>query len=145
MTGLPGWIVQSLLGVAQEIPLWRGSRSSRQFIFSVPLCLCGQPYLEPSTSDYASRASSRVRMPGRLPEFAPALHVPVKARAVAHTGGRAPGVEVAAVDAAIGARLHDETGLGIVRDDADGIGPGRGDQLHRHGADAAGGAPDQHV
>ena len=57
----------------------------------------------------------------------------------------APAVEVLAVDDALGAELHDEVALVVLGDDADGVGAGRRAELHGERAEAAGGAPDQHV
>ena len=63
----------------------------------------------------------------------------------ADLGHLAPAVELLAVDDAAGAELHDEVALVVLGDDADGVGAGGGDQLHRHRAEAARGAPHQHV
>ena len=57
----------------------------------------------------------------------------------------APAIEVLAVDHALGAKRHDEVALVVLGHDADGVGAGRGAELDSHGAEAAGGAPHQHV
>ena len=80
-----------------------------------------------------------------LPNSRHFLHVVVVAGDVVDVGQLAPAIEVVAVDDALGAELHDEVALGLVGDDADGVGAGGGDELHRHRAEAARGAPDQHV
>src|SRR5262249_32678558 len=57
----------------------------------------------------------------------------------------APAFELVAIDDAFGAERHDEVALLVVGHDANGIGAGRGAKLHRHRAEAAGGAPHEHV
>ena len=84
-------------------------------------------------------------VPDRLAEFAAFFHVVGIAGGVVDVGQLAPAIELAAVDHALGAELHDEIALGLVGDHADGVGAGGRDQLHRHGAEAAGRAPHQHI
>src|SRR4051794_24280478 len=57
----------------------------------------------------------------------------------------APTLEVLAVDDAARAERHHVIALGFVRDDADRIGASGRAKLHAEDAEAAGGAPDQHV
>ena len=83
-------------------------------------------------------------LPDRLAEIA-RLFQPVVVFGRADLGHLAPAFEVLAVDHALGAERHDEVALVVVGHDADGIGAGGGDELHRHRAETARGAPHQHV
>src|SRR5919202_5137565 len=83
-------------------------------------------------------------VPDGLAEAARLLEPVVVFRRI-HLGHLTPAFEVLAVDDALGAEAHDEIGLGVIRDDADRIGAGRGAELHAEEAEAARGAPDQHI
>ena len=62
-----------------------------------------------------------------------------------HRGQLAPAVEVLAVDHALGALIHHELALALVRDHADRVGANGVGELDRVGAEATGGPPDQNV
>src|SRR5262249_14890748 len=83
-------------------------------------------------------------VPDRLAEFARLSHPGVVLGRV-DLGQLAPAIEVLAVDDALGAELHDVIALALVRYDADGIRAGGGGELHAEYAEAARGAPHQHV
>src|SRR6185369_9962123 len=83
--------------------------------------------------------------PDRLAEFAALFHIGVIALDIVDIGELAPAVEIIAVDDALGAQRHDEIALALIRDDTDGVRAGGRNELDRHRAEAAGGAPDQHV
>jgi hypothetical protein len=68
-------------------------------------------------------------VPDRLAELARFL-CPGVVFGRADLGHLAPAVEVLAVDDALGAERHDEVALGIVGDDADGVGAGHRAELH---------------
>src|SRR5205085_12129758 len=72
--------------------------------------------------------------PNRLAELARLAHPGVVLGRV-HPGQLAPAIEVAAVDDALGAELHDVIALALVGHDADGIGARRGRKLHAENAE----------
>src|SRR5581483_4844245 len=83
--------------------------------------------------------------PDRLAELAHLLHVLAEAACGIDVGETAPAIELLAVDDAFGAELHDEITLLVLGNDGNRIGTRGGDELDRHRAQAAGGAPDEHV
>src|ERR1051326_3671814 len=83
-------------------------------------------------------------VPDRLAELARFLD-PHVVFGRADFGQLAPAGEVFAVDPALGAELHHIFAFGGVRHDADRVGARRGGELHAEYAEAAGGAPYQHV
>ena len=90
-----------------------------------------------------------VALAGDLPdggaELAHLLDILGIALLVVDVGQLAPAVEVVAIDDAPGTQRHHEVGLRRIRDDADRVGAGGRDELDRHRADAACGAPHQHI
>src|SRR5208282_2928184 len=60
-------------------------------------------------------------LPDRLAELAHLLHVLAVAAACVDLGEPPPAIELAAIDGTLGAELHDEVALALVRDHADRI------------------------
>src|SRR3954463_532854 len=83
-------------------------------------------------------------VPDRLAELAGFLDPGVVFRR-ADCGHLSPAGEILAVDDALGAQLHHVIALALIRDDADGIGAGRGRELYAEHPEAARSAPHQHV
>src|SRR5690606_9871620 len=83
-------------------------------------------------------------VPARLAEFPCFFHEVVELGGVPFWK-LAPPLELLAVDYALRAHRHDEIMLGLIGDDADRIGARRGAKLHREGAEAARGTPDENI
>src|SRR5690606_518858 len=83
-------------------------------------------------------------VPDRLAEVANLLEPGVILRR-ADLRHFAPAVEVLAVDDALGAELHDEVTLVVVRYDADRVGSRRGTELNGHGAEPTRGTPHEDI
>src|SRR6516164_3542804 len=83
-------------------------------------------------------------VPDRLAELARLLDPGIVVRR-ADLRHLAPAGKLLAVDHALGTQLHHIVALAFIRDDADGVGTGSGRELHAENAEAAGGAPYQHV